>query len=79
MLALLVAVIVLLGVLATPFLITAIAPGYSGPKAELLYNLSASSFLAPVCWFCWLVSRGFRTATISSCCPMPRRCFGTRR
>ena len=39
MLSLLVAVIVLLGVLATPFLITAIAPGYSGPKAELTIQL----------------------------------------
>jgi putative peptidoglycan lipid II flippase len=39
MLALMVAVIVLLGMLATPFLITAIAPGYSGPKADLTIQL----------------------------------------
>src|SRR5262245_40825750 len=39
LLALMVAVIVLLGMLATPLLITAIAPGYSGPKAELTIQL----------------------------------------
>ena len=39
MLALMVAIIVLLGMLATPFLIAAIAPGYSGAKAELTIQL----------------------------------------
>jgi putative peptidoglycan lipid II flippase len=51
-LALVVAVLVLVGVLATPLLIGVIAPGFSGAKRELTIRLVRILFPRPGCWCC---------------------------
>jgi putative peptidoglycan lipid II flippase len=51
-LALTVALIVLTGVLTTPYLISLIAPGFKGETRELTIRLVRILFPARACWYC---------------------------
>ena len=74
LLALAVGVIVLAGVLATPFLIDLIAPGLRRRTARRSrFGSCASCFPAPGCWCCPRGASACSTATAAFCSRTPRR------
>ncbi len=79
LLALATSIVVLLGVLLTPVLVTVFTPGFDGEKREATIRLARIFFPGPVSWSSRPGASASSTATGASFSPTPHRLSGTWR